>query len=157
MPDVVPQVAVVGDADEAAELELVHAGLLLDFAERRHFDVLAGFLMAFGEVPEAAAGDKEKVAATVGNQAAGGIDLLELRTDAAVSLFRVVGGDIDAGKRVLDLEHPDEGMDIHPVPDVEFDGVRIGQGLVIRGADDDTALLEINLVHNICYICRLQR
>ena len=77
VPQVVAEVAVVGDADQAAQLELVHAGLLLDLPEGGHLDVLAGLLVALGQVPEAAAGDQEVVPAAVGNQAAGRIDLLE--------------------------------------------------------------------------------
>ena len=157
VPQVVAEVAVVGDADQAAQLELVHAGFLLHLAEGGHLDVLAGLLVAFGQVPEAAAGDQEVVAAAVGHQAAGRIDLLEFGAEAAVGPLGVVRGDVDALQGVLHLEHPHEGVDVQLVPEVEFDRIRIRKGLVVRGADDDASFPEIYLVHNICYICVLQR
>ena len=100
VPDVVPEVAVVGDADETAELELVHAGFLLDLAQGGHFDILSGLLMAFGQVPESVPGNQQEIPAAVGHQSARGVDLLEFRTQATVGPFRIVGRDVDPGKGV---------------------------------------------------------
>ena len=114
-------------------------------------------LMALGKVPEAVPGDQQEVAPAVGDQAAGRAHLLELRTQAAVSLLLVVRGDVDAGKGILHLEHPHEGMDVQLLPEVELDRVRVRKSLVSGTADGDASFLEVYLVHNICYICRIQR
>ena len=65
MPHPVPEVAVVGYADKASQLEFVDSGLLPDFPKGGHLDVLARLLMAFRQVPEPVSGNHEEVSPPV--------------------------------------------------------------------------------------------
>ncbi len=147
VPDAAAQVAVVRDADQVAEFQLVHAGLFLHFAQGRDGDVLAFLAVPLGQVPEAAALDQEIVAAAVGHQSAGRVDLTELGADAAVHPGGVVRGDVDAREGLRGFEHVHEGVDVDALPEVEFHGVGVGERLFVGTADDDAAFLEIYLVH----------
>ena len=95
VPDATPEVHMVRDADQAAELELVHSGLLLNFAKRRHFNILSGLLMPLGQVPEAASGNQQIIPTPVRHQSTGGIYFAELAADAAVGLLDVRGRDVN--------------------------------------------------------------
>jgi hypothetical protein len=148
---------VVRYADKAPEVQLVNSGFFLDFTHGADFDVFACFLMAFRQVPEAVTGDKQEVAPSVADKAAGGIHLLEFCTDSSVCAFYIGRWNIDSGKGILHLEHAHEGVHVHSFAYVEFHGVGIGQGFFRRGANNDTPFLEIYFVHDFCYICVLQR
>ena len=137
----------VRDADQVPELQGADAGLLLHFAQGGDGDVLAGLLVAFREVPEAAAADQQAVAPAVPDQSAGGVDFPEFGAEACVHPFRVRIRDVDALERLRTFEHPDQGVEVDPRAGVEFDGVRVRENRLPGAADGDEALFKINLVH----------
>ena len=147
VPKAVTQIHVVRDADKTPQFKLVHAGFFLDLTDGAYFNVLTGLLMPFGKVPEAVTGNKEEVSAAVTHKPTGGIHFLELCTKAPISLFLIIGRNIYAGKRVLDLEHPHKMVDIQFLPNVELHGVRISQSLLFRGADYNCALSKVDFMH----------
>ena len=71
-------IGMVGDADEAAELEIMQPCLFLDLAEGTGFDGFAGFLLAFGQVPEIVSVNEQVFSFPVPDQAAAGGHFLEV-------------------------------------------------------------------------------
>ena len=106
--------------------------------------------MALGKVPEPVSGNEKEVSAAVGNQPSRGRHLPELCTDSPVALLYVRRGDVDAGKGVLHLEHSHQGADVYLVSHMELYGVRVCQGFLLGGTNDDATLLEVNFVHDFC-------
>ena len=160
MPYAIANVAVVRDADEPPDDEVVDAGLFLHFPEGGHLDVLAGLLVPFGKVPESVAADQQEVSPAVGNESARGIDLPEFCAHPAVGPFGVGGRHVDARQGFRGFKHPYERSDVHLRARMEFDGVGIAQCLVPFRTDDDAAFLEVDFVHGILkihYICNLAR
>ena len=158
MPDSVPQIAVVGDADEVPELELVHPGLLLHLAQGGDAYVFSVLLMPFGQVPEPVPFYEQVVPAAVAHQSAGCIDLLEFGAEAVIHLVGIGRRDVDAAEFLAGLEHQHQGVHVYPFAKVEFHGVGVGEGLVPGLADYDAALFEVYPVHiKNRYLCgRLQ-
>jgi hypothetical protein len=147
VPKAVTEIHVVRDADKTPQFKLVHAGFFLDLTDSAYFNILTGLLMPFGEVPEAVTGYEKEVSAAVTHKSTGGIHFLELCTKAPISLFLIIGRNVYAGKRVLDLEHPYKMMDIQLFPNVELHGIRIRQSLLLRGADYNCALSKVDFMH----------
>ena len=157
VPDAVPQIAMVGYADEIPEFKFVHSGLFLHLPQRCHFDIFSILLMPLGKVPEAAPLDQQEIPAPVAHQSAGGIHLLELRAETVIDLVGVGGWDVDAAELLTALEHQHQGMDVDFFSEVEFHGIRIGKCLVFRFADDDTAFFEVYPVHIKIAIFAMQK
>ena len=120
MPYIVPEVAVVGHANQFPQFQLVHPRLLLHFPEGCHGYILASLLMPLGQVPEAVAVNQQKVAPAVGDKASGGIDLSEFRAQAPVGPVHISRGDVDSCNRIRCLEHFHQGPYIDSLPYVEF-------------------------------------
>jgi hypothetical protein len=150
VPEIIPEIHVVRNADKAAQLQLVHPGFLLNFPHGANLNVFPGFLMALGEVPEAVSRDEQEISPAVTHQASGGIHFPEFGTNPPVALLNVRGGDVNAGQSVLHFEHPYQRPDVHLLSHVELYGVRIGQGFLVGGTNNDATLLEINFVHDFC-------
>ena len=156
MPKIVAEVHVVCNADEAAQLQLVHAGFFLNLPHGADLNVFSGFLMALGEVPEAVSGNEQKVSAAVTYQAPGGVHFLEFCTDSPIASLNVRGGNVNAGQGVLHLKHAHQSAHVHLLSHVEFHGVRVCQCFLFRGTYYDASLLEVDFVHGFCYICNAQ-
>ena len=95
MPDSVPDVAMVGDADETSQLDVPESGFFPDFPYCRHLDVFSSLLMAFGKVPQSVSSYQKAVIPPVGNHASCGIHFLELGAEIPVGLFLVLDRYID--------------------------------------------------------------
>jgi hypothetical protein len=147
MPYAVSSVAMVRDAYEIPELELVYAGFLLYFAECCHADVFAWILMPLGQVPETVSADKKEVTSSIGYQASSGIDFQELGTDHLIGRFYVCGRDVYSMQGFGNLHHLHKIMDVCTCSDVEQDCIRVCQCKVIGRADYDTSLFEVDFVH----------
>ena len=91
MPLPVAYVAVVRDADEVSEYQLVYAGFLLYFAQGCHTDLFSRVLMPLGEIPQAVSADEQEVSSPVRYKSATGVDLHEFRAYPSVGAFDVVG------------------------------------------------------------------
>jgi len=152
MPDSIAKVTVVRHADERAQFQILHAGLLFHLAKRRDAYVLARFLMPFREVPHIISLYQKKVASLVHCQSARGIHLLEFGAEALIGLVSVARRDVYLRKRFGHLEHTGKCTYVQMIPRVKDHGVRICKRFVVRLTYHYTSVIEIYFMHTDFYL-----
>lgn len=95
MPDSVSFITMVCHADEVAQAQVIHAGLLLNLPQSCHLYILSGFLMSFRQVPKPVPLDKQVIPSPVLDQSACRIDLAELSADLLVAILRLDRRNVD--------------------------------------------------------------